>query len=100
MTPRAHAGANPAVSPKMTPRLIDDRQRASSLGRLMAYFHRLRIIAKLLIGFGVLLAILASLSAWASFGALSSKSALATKRVIEQFRLMGGVARPDQRRAA
>ena len=31
----------------------------------MAFFHRLRIIAKLLTGFGVLLAILASLSGWA-----------------------------------
>ena len=42
----------------------------------MAFFHRLRIIAKLLYGFGVLLAILASLSGWASFGAWSSKGAL------------------------
>ena len=49
----------------------------------MAFFHRLRIIAKLLIGFGVLLAILASLAAWASFGALSSKSALATLSTVK-----------------
>ena len=59
----------------------------------MAFFHRLRIIAKLLTGFGVLLAILASLSGWASFGALSSKGALAALSSIKDREVL------DQRAA-